>query len=203
MKILYSLTLFIFFFTTTAHAWITPVMIGGGVEATGGSCDTLKDSETGTSTGNAEVGRFGTNLWQASKFTAGSSYTVCGLTVQLTENGDLSGSGNTITACIYSHDAGEDDPSTVVGSCSDAINMSTIDDGGVETEYTFSNVSAAITNTATYWVVLYSSGIDNTNYPTWQLTNAATVERTMKDGDGTGTWAVQSANESGKYKLYE
>lgn len=205
-KLFCRLIVYLYLFVSVASADVIKVI---DAPVSGGTCDTLQEDVSGIAGGEQITFNASSNTWMGTGFVADATYTVCSITLILAEVGDLSGSSDTLTACIYTNscstcDRTDDEPGTLVGSCSNAVNMSTVDDGGVATEYSFPNVSASVTSSNIYWVVPYASGINITNYPSWLSDNTLVVEpeSIWKSADGS-TWSLHNGTRSGSFKLYE
>jgi len=199
MKKLLLLFLFIFAFVLPVNAF-NPLLVCTGAVASA-SCDTEKDTETGTESNTFIAFRYTTTDWVATKFTAGSTYTVCKIGMYMLRT-ETPASFN-ITACIYSDDGGVGDaadPDSLVGTCSDTVAESTI--GTSTGEIAHTNVSADLTSGTSYWVVVYSDAVDSDNYARVSLTNTGAVELFKKSGDGS-SWTTEKNYNTLRYKLYE
>jgi len=164
------------------------------------SCDTEANNETGLVFNTLNIFKY--RAYVGTRFTSDSDYTVCKIGVYIYRT--ATAASNDITACIYTDDPGTPDnasnPNTVV-SCSTARAQSTL--GTSVSEELFTNVSATLTTGTYYWVVIFSDGLDITNYVKYTTANDASVELIMVDKDGVGTWTYISEEYSIRYKLYE
>jgi len=75
-----------------------PLLVCTGAVASA-SCDTEKDAVTGGQTQAPDLFKFANSDWNATKFTAGDTYTVCKIGVYLYRT--ATAASYTITACIY------------------------------------------------------------------------------------------------------
>lgn len=134
--------------------------------------------------------------WIASKFVATANSTICSIVVPLSKNG----TGQDVIGYIYSHDGTWDEPETLVGTGSVTIGAASI--GGTVADITLTGVSAEITNTTVYWLVLKAGGADGTNNLNWHRGgyNECTTYRTMISSNGT-SWNATSTSRSGRFQL--
>lgn len=163
------------------------------VAASGGCTDTKTDSQE-TDSDYENVGQASGNIWVATSFTAGSSYTLCKLEVLLEAWLYDPGITPTITAYIYSDSSNT--PGSVVanGTMTNApVDMS----GWTDTSKNwlssdFSGVS--LTSSTVYWIVLKISGLDaGGSYPRWRV--SSTAGSTVASSDGT-TWGQVAAYQA-------
>lgn len=125
------------------------------------SCTTQAEQIAGTyeSTVGFSMNDDDSTNWVWSTFTANNTSTRCKITVKMLKVGSPAG---TLTACIYTNSSGV--PGTQIGTCSDAVNTSTLSTS--EGDITFSNVSANVTDTTQYKLVIKSSQHNDwSNYP--------------------------------------
>jgi hypothetical protein len=162
----------------------------------GESSYTLKDNRTGSPTGTSTPGVTQTDLHFAYKFTASSSYAVSKIELPLYKNNSPT---FTVDAAIFSHDSGEDDPSSLVGSWSGTVNAADLPAAG-GTYVAFTGTSADLISGTVYWIVIRCSGYDASNYIHWERDSVA--GRICRDQDGSGTWNVSTTSRSAFYKLY-
>lgn len=187
----------------------TEIICVGFGESEGGTCtstctqdfdgSTCGNEDNGGSTDYISLGVNNTNQWVASKFVAEDTVTICELKVQIFKNGSPTG---TVTACIYSHDAGNDEPQSLVGTCSDARDADDMGLNYLSGWRTFAGLSAGITNGTTYWVLWHTSAIDSSNYLRLGSSTSGTTERVEGSGDGTDdSWSNLSSTVTIRYLL--
>ncbi len=100
----------------------------------------------------------------ATEFTAASSYTGNGIQISLSATGSPAFN---MTAMIYT-DTGGSGPGMLVGTSSATVSAGTVP--GAETPVTFPGASFALVSGTSYWLVLKTSGLDNSNYVNWAAT---------------------------------
>jgi hypothetical protein len=177
--------------------------VGGGGTGGGGETPityTLQDENSAARTSDSSLAKNSGADWLAQKFTAGSSYTCTKIELPLFMTGSISGN---VYVAIYSHDAGEDDPDTLVGGVSAAVSLSTLPVSGDGTWVSFTLSSgAALTSGSTYWIVVYTDNFgDTSNYVNWERISATDMV-VKQSGTGTGTWASYSTTRKNRYKTY-
>lgn len=169
----------------------------GALTAGGGaSCTTAQLGYTAASDGTLGLAAFTSTLWKASYFVADGTYTVCAMDFYLEAVGSPT---QTLVACIYSHDGANNEPDTVVGSCSDGVDSTGLP--GTETVVSFPNMSASITNAGSYWAVIYADAADASNNISVHRRSGATP-RIAYDDDGLNTWSIESTGVVLKMQLY-
>lgn len=154
--------------------------------AAAAGCATAQSSSTGTSVGNKPVGQFSDSDWVASEFTPTNSYTLCTVKLRLYAVGSPSGN---LKAYIYAESAGL--PTTLVGTGSDTVAASSVP--STNTVVTFSNMSASLTSSTKYFVVLENSVVNSSNYIGWDAVSLS--GNTAKSGDGS-TWADYASDRT-------
>ncbi len=195
MKKIVFVLLLLLFASVEVDATVIVFKSTGG---SGGACDTSLISETGAEIGDYEMGNISSRKYLATKFVATSTDTVCKVDLYLRK---LNSPTFDIRVSIFSHDAGDDDPGTLIGTASDVIDSSTLT--GSEAVYTFVNISASITDTVTYWIVLEAVTLgDGSNYVRWHYEASGATERVNTDDDASGTWTNISTTVTLKYILY-
>lgn len=128
--------------------------------------------------------------WMAWKF-VGDGSTICKDVWTFAVNPDSATSG-TVLECIYDDNAGS--PGSQVGTCSDAINRSTISVSGAA--LTFSNISATVPNGIAYWKVLKRSAADGYRLGLSCAASGACsgFSSVIKSSDDNGsTWTVEGS----------
>lgn len=154
-----------------------------GVAAAG--CDTLKDSQTATAEEAASVGNVAGNTYVATKFTAGSSYSLCRVDLLLAKAGATGTPTGNVFAYLYSDASGA--PGTLLAT-SDPVDATALPTAGTSNWVSFSfsspasvasgtvyRVATSYTNTAAlsfvYWwrnSAFVSGGVhSSTNGTTW------------------------------------
>jgi len=164
---------------------------GGG----GGCAGTTKDSQTGATNNLADNDAY---KWIAGNFTAGSTYTLCKLTMRMSKTGTPAG---TITAAIYS-DAAGNVPGSQVGTASDAVTATTLATG--EGNVDFVNLSASLTSGTVYHIVLKcSSNGDASNKVNayYSFDGDATHEINLSDNSGS-SWDNWTDSNQIKFTSY-
>lgn len=125
-------------------------------------CTTEQDGDDDTGAANWRSINYDTNDWIGAHFTAGASYTACAIKLRLKKYGSPTFK---IRAAIYTNNTESpcnvvNCPGTIVGTASEEFDVSVLTTS--EALYTLTGMSAALTNTTVYWLVLYySSGATN------------------------------------------
>lgn len=191
-------------FASPSWAWGLFGMAGAAPAAS--SCsDTLADNNTASVRGDA--GAWGKNAssddWVAGDFTAGSSYTLCRVDVNMSRTANPASPDWNITACIYT-DNGSFNPTTEVSCSTNTHAESTLSVSTTYTYMSFTGLSAAITSGTVYHIVLKGSGVDGTNYPYIGLSSTNGAGHYAKsDGDGTGAWATLKTDRYIMFRTYK
>ena len=166
------------------------------------TCDVVQTpTEDGTTSGDVTVAAFSASKYRATKFvyTGTNGKAICKVDLWLEFVGS---STHNYYCAIWGHDAGSDEPQdTDVQGTSDVQDLSSIGGSEVQVSFEFSTPTSGLTNSSTYWVVLYSSTADASNYVEWNTEASGTTERTMYDGDGDN-WTLGSSTTTRKFKLY-
>jgi len=164
------------------------------------ACDTLVHSAGTASDSSYTCCKTAATTYYATKFTAPKDATICRIDVFLDK---VASPTMNVAAGIWGHDAGNDEPENGdIKDNSDTIVASTFPANGSPDWVEFStNLSAAITNGDTFWVVVFGDATDATNHFQWHNDDAA-VELVKKDADGAA-WAQQTAFKSMMFRLYE
>lgn len=170
----------------------SPTVGGGG----GGSCaGTTKDSQTGTTNNNADNSVYN---WIAGNFTAGSTYTLCKLTLRMAKAGTPSGN---VTASIYTSVAGNI-PGTLVGTASDPVTATTLPttEGNVD----FVNLNASLTSGTVYQIVVKTTtGTSMNNVKVYYTFDGVTAhEINLSDNSGS-SWDNWTDSNQIKFTSYE
>ena len=163
------------------------------------ACDTLVQSEGGTDDGTYTVGEAAFATYRATKIVAdwvSGSKTICAVSMKLAKVGSPT---NNLTLSIYSHNAGVDEPDSVI-STSDSMAMSGMP--GAAAEFTFTGLNAALTHGTTYWLVLFADGMDAANHIAVTYDSTMTTEKLMHDTD-TASWSSTSTFVGLWFWLYE
>ncbi len=138
----------------------------GGIPISTG-CTTSADVLNGTNNQSVPLGSGSGTTYGAFSFTAGSSYTLCAVQIPLKKTGTPS---YTLAAYVYSDSSNA--PSSLIGTGSASINTSTLTTS--YTNITFTGLSAALTSSTQYWIVIVSTSApnDSTNFANWGSTGS-------------------------------
>jgi len=164
-------------------------VIGGGV--TGGACTTLSDSVT-TGTVAESVWSSSGKVWNAGTFTAGSSYTLCKLSISAAKVGSPTMS---VTAFIYNDSSNA--PGSQVGTGSGSVAVSTFPASQGDVFFTGMNVS--IVNGTKYWIAIQSTAQDGVNNASWFV--GAGSDFFDASANGT-TWTNEDSNIKARFATY-
>lgn len=160
-----------------------------GAAAAGAACDTARDTFNGAnSSGNAfnSISRFG------SSFVKSGTHTICKATCHIFKEGTPAG---TMRFGIFSDSGGN--PGALHGSYSDAYNCTLAN--GTAADFTFSNMSATLTDGVTYHAVLECSVAgDGTNRIVWMYEENGGHAIDYFDG----SWHDFLTAQSSKYILF-
>lgn len=160
----------------------------GAVDNTAAAgCNTLKDQSPAAVTPTAFETRF--NNYFASKFTAGATYTSCKVEILCNKLGTPAG---TWTVSIYSDSSGS--PGSIVGTASTAVNKTDFTaDPGSDYEPFSGTLSAALTASTVYWVVIQqSTGGDASNQAQlfYDADGGAFVADGFKESSDGSSWST-------------
>ncbi len=164
--------------------------------AGGGACGgTTKDSQTGVTNNFADNQSY---AWGAYNFTAGSSYTLCKLTLRLAKVGTPAGN---VLAAIYTN-SGSNLPGTQVGTASDAVAATTLatSEGNID----LSNLSASVTSATVYWIVVKTTqgtGANNVKFVFYNFDGVASHHIKLSNDSG-GSWDEWTDSNQGKFTSY-
>jgi hypothetical protein len=178
--------------------WQSPTVIYNltlGSGAGGGGLP--KDTQNNTTTGSNTVANATLETYHASYFVAGSSYTATSINLRL---GKVGSPTMNLTAYIYSDNAGV--PGTMLtGGASGVVAASTINSSEGDTSFT--GLTCSITSGTKYWIVLFGSAVDASNYVAWYMANAASdpLGRTKKSTNAS-TWTGVSNNKQDKFTVF-
>jgi len=158
------------------------------------SCTTLKLDYSGGGTGDSRTTANSSSfIYLASAFGTTGGFTCCAASAWLERIGSPSG---TLTAEIWSDAAGS--PSAIVGSSSNTVNISSVPTS--QTETSFTGISAALSASTSYWLVLRSSftpsGTDG--YYLYRRDVSATIK---KSSSGS-SWSTETSARRTKLKLF-
>jgi hypothetical protein len=175
-------------------------MMGGPGNSAGSgepSCDTeVQSCTTAVNATDSIIGS--TYRWKAAKFAAGDSVTVCSTSLRLKKVGSPTFN---LTAYIYGSTGTEPDESNIIGG-SDSVSASSL-----STSYayiSFTGMSAAITNTTEYWIVLVASAVgDASNYVHIRIDTGCDFEDGVKYSSNGTSWTNSSSDRGFNYYLYE
>lgn len=143
------------------------------------ACTTARDSVTGNPTGTQpSLGLNSGDVYDAFNFVAGSTYTLCKITMQMGNQGSPT---FTMTASIYTDNAGS--PGTLIGTASSSVNASSLSNSFASIN--FVSLSASLVSGTTYWVVFKQTGSanDSANCVRWgALTGSTFASKTSSNG---------------------
>lgn len=114
-------------------------------------CSTQKDVQSGGDVEAQTLGYASNSTYGAFPFTAGSSYTLCGLRIRAHKTNSPT---FLIYASIYS-DSGSNSPNAKIGTGSTAVSSSTFSTSPDNVD--FSGLSASLSSGVKYWIVLDAS----------------------------------------------
>lgn len=159
-------------------------------------CSVQADQQTGTNNQSGPLGDQSSNTYGAFSFTAASSYTLCAITVPLEKVGTPS---YTLTAYVYSNSSNS--PASLIGTGSAGIATTSL--GTSYANITFTGLSAAITASTQYWVVIKSTSApnDNTNYAQWGGTGSGCTPYFAISPTGS-SWSTGDACVTGILTTY-
>lgn len=175
--------LFILLIAANAHAaGVATFGCLAGASAAAGSCDdaVAKDSSTSTAGGFMLIGNQSATKNMGSRFTTGSAYSLCTVTVKLKLDSSSDPSW-TITAYIFSD--GTTAPSALVATSSNTVSTSTLTTSYSDVSFTFDPVAL----NGTYWLVIGVSA-NGANCIAWGKANT---------GTGTTAYSADRASWTG------
>ena len=141
------------------------------------------------------LGEYSTTDWKASEFVyGGPTGTLCSVDIGLKKDASPTG---TLTIYLYNDTGPSTSPSTARGTIG-TKDVSTLD--GTTTWYTFS-CDIAITNGATYWIVLYFDNPNATNFVRFGIDSECATEHIVYGADGS-SWADDLTTFCQSIKLY-
>jgi hypothetical protein len=183
-----------------ADAHMCPGVVGGTATVAGSgepNCNTeVQSCATATNPTDSLMGA--TYRWKASKFVAGDSATICSISLRLKKTVSPTFS---LAAYIYGSTGTEPDESSILGG-SDSV-----DSASLSTSYayiSFTGMSAAITNTTEYWIVLVASEVgDASNYVNIRIDSGCDFEEGVKYSSNGTSWTNSSSTRGFNYYLYE
>ena len=168
-------------------------------KAGAGACDTLNIDYSGTVTDTFGVN--GTTEYYYATFVSSgdvSAHTVCRIDVMFDVTGSPTGN---IYASIYTHDATPDDPGTMVGDESDGIDVSTIT--GPDEWVSFTGLTATLSGSTDYWVVVRVDTINASNYLSLQGWNRTGGDDEIRRSGITGpTWTDVTSFRTWMFRTY-
>lgn len=100
------------------------------------------------------INDFGYYTWLGNIFTPTPSFTCTSAKVRMSVNGTVA--AGTLQAKIYTNNSGN--PGTLVGTASATVDRTTIVGGDVEVDFT--GISASLTGSTTYWMIVEASATD-------------------------------------------
>lgn len=164
---------------------MNPYIAGAGVAAVAGCSHTFVESEENVN-GASYYWYDAASTWGASQFVAGSSYTLCAITINLKRTGAWAGTHN-LTAYIYNDST--NNPGTSLGTSTNTLVAADLSTSQAWTGYfEFSGVS--IISTTKYWIVITTAIGDGSNYFDWYYGGTGL---SRKSSDGI-TWNANNTN---------
>lgn len=137
---------------------------------------------------------YDTYLYKAAQFaTGGSGFTCCKIEVYMFKTGTPAGN---LTAKIYSESGGT--PNVLVGSGSDAVAKTALVGGGGYVA--FENLSAVLSSSTNYFVVVQASEVDGGSGNSWWIAQTSGAGNPRDSVDGS-SWDDTGSNQRG-FKLY-
>jgi hypothetical protein len=159
-------------------------------------CTTGRDANTADQT-SVTSGNSGTYVHFAMKVTPSASYTCCRCDLYLDRQGNPD---YNLLVGLWSHNSDDNEPNALIGSESNAVAASTLNEG-TETTVTFDGLSVALTASTVYWIVMRSTNAPSpSNWVRWYRITATGDVRA--DADGVGPWTSVSTSRLQKYKLW-
>jgi len=140
---------------------------GAATTTTTAACNTEEESCWYTKdTHDANVGDLSGRKYVAGRMVFGGTNgsTICKIVIYADKEGSPT---QNYYASIWSHDSGEDDPDTIIGDESDAVNGASFPADFDSVTFSFSGSKPTLTNGTVYWIVLRADGIDASNYINW------------------------------------
>lgn len=159
----------------------------------GGGCTTAEDAQTGT-TENVTTDSF---KYFATRFTATDTYDTCKVTMRLKRTGTLTG---TLQMQLWSHNAGSNQPSTLLETASMVSADIATTSGDVTKNWAaLENVA----NTTIYWIgILHSNGGDFSGEFITPSFGARASGRLMASSDGVA-WSEQDTGTCMNFTLFQ
>jgi hypothetical protein len=139
-----------------------------------------------------------TQDYEAAKFTASASGTICKVVISLKKGASTTES---VRLGIYTDNSGE--PGTLIGSWSDWVTAASVTTSF--TDITFSNISASgIESSTTYWIVADpGTADDTTNVYTWEYkSTGCSPEEINQSTDEGSTWTETSTIRVDTYEIH-
>lgn len=156
---------------------------------------TLVDSQT-TQNDYWTLGRNDEGRYLATSFEAGESYSLTQLDLLLLKSGSPTAD---VTAYIYSDSSGA--PGTLLGTCTTDLDSSTFGTSyGWET-FDFSGVS--LISSTDYFIVIYSTTEDSSNYVRWGANSSVSGETIQRTTDPIGTWGTVDTSGQSNFRTYK
>jgi len=145
------------------------------------------------------VGSAATLQHISSAFVARKTTTICKICLTLESSTGTSPTYNA-TVAIYNDTGGEPNEASIVDT-SESKNMTGVLTGDNQ-EICWTDISAAITNTSTYHVVLHTDAYDATNIMRWAKDSSCETELVYRSSDGAA-WTLLDTDQCAMVKLYE
>jgi hypothetical protein len=165
----------------------------------GEDCEDTMFTLTGTTDGTLTIGDTSARRYRATKFITGEdAIYVCAADVQMSRTESPSWN---LRVAIYSHDSEGDQPDAQIGTGSSAVAASTLPTS--EDAVRFSNISASLSASTTYWMVVWSdsdSALGGSSAQWHRVVSSPGGNSNMSGSAGT-SWTSQSTNRRGKFTL--
>ena len=177
---------------------LAPRVLSFRQQAAAASCSTLKDSYTDT-TGHSDlnIASVDGTQYRASKFTAGSSYSVCKIEFLLMKDGSGATPTGDVKAYVWSDSSG---PSTILAT-SDIVDASSLPAKGSSNYVAFTFASPASLSSGTvYWVGLSKTNLQLNDWVGWFRPNPFVAGGNVLGTNGT-FWVAGSSTRC-NFKTY-
>lgn len=139
-----------------------------------------------------------TRLWLAEKYTPTHSYTIAGVSMSFGRTLNPTG---ILTAAIYSHNAGSNQPDALIGSgSSNSLNSATIAVFPALTSFQFNGLAAPVVLGQSYWIVIKASvWTTNSDFTNVKCSSLTLAHAAMISGDSGATWTQISGTSNFDY----
>lgn len=175
-----------------------PSFIGRTRSVAAAGCDTLKDSNTDTTVhSDLNIASTDGTQYRATKFTAGSSYSLCKIEFLLMKDGTGAAPTGNIWAFLWADSSGV---STLLAT-SEPVDASTLPTKGTSNYVAFTFTSPPpITSGTTYWGGLGKTNLQLNDWVGWYRPNPFVAGGNVLSTNGT-TWSAGSSTRC-NFKTY-